>query len=139
MHGELRPSVAEVLELHRLQRRVSGHAVPLEGLDDLRRRSDLGEATLEAMLAVIGVLDEAPVSALFQLELLDGEPVAAPPPLREQGRIGHRFPDAVARRIEDAFDAQLAIGNFGELRLEWCDHGAHGSSTWCARGNPRGG
>ena len=94
----------------RLDDDVAGHAVPLEGLHDALGRRDLAVAALEAVHAFGAVLDEPPVAAALDLHALDHELVAAAPPLRDQRGVGHRAPDALARRVEDALDADLAVG-----------------------------
>ena len=107
---DARAAVAEVLELDGLDDDVARHAVPFEGLHHALRRRDLAIAPLEAVHAVGRVLDEAPVAAALDLHLLDDELVAAAPPLRDERRVGHRAPHAFARRVEDALDADLAVG-----------------------------
>jgi len=62
---------------------------------------------------MVTVLDESPVTAALQLKPLDHKLVAATPPLRDELRIGHRFPNAVAWRIEDSLDADVAIAGRG--------------------------
>src|SRR5262249_1941231 len=68
--------IAEVLEGRAVDHHVAWHAVPLEGLHKALRRRDLPVASLEAVGAVRGVLDEAPVTAALDLHPLDDELVA---------------------------------------------------------------
>ena len=112
----LRAAVAEILEGHGVDGDVPGHAVPLERLHDTLLRRHLAETALEAEVAVGAVLDVAPVSAALDLHALDVELVTAPPPLRDELGLGAGAPHALARRVEDALDADLAVGRGGHLR-----------------------
>src|SRR5688572_15363594 len=125
---DFRAAVADVGELQGFDDHVSRHAVPLEGLDDAVLRRHLAEPSLEAVLALGSVLDEAPVSAALQLELLDDELVAAAPPLRQELRVGEGAPHAVARCIEGALDADLTVARLRDRRrvcgFRCCAHDA---------------
>src|SRR6185436_19773145 len=102
-------AVAEVLERHRLDDHMTRHAVPLERLHHAFGRRHFAIAAFEAMHAVFAVLDEAPMASALHLHALDDEPVPPPPPLRHERGIAERLPDAVARRVEDALDPDLAV------------------------------
>src|SRR6185369_1047685 len=106
---ELGAAVGQLLQRHGLNQHVGRHAVPLETRNDPLDRRDFSITALEAMHAMIAVLDEAPMATAFELEALDDQAVAASPPLRDEFGLGHRLPHPLALGVEDALHAKFAI------------------------------
>src|SRR3954451_5924409 len=104
-------AVPEVLEGRGLDRHVAGHALPLEGLHDALGRRDLAVGSAEGGLAAVRVAgDETPAPAGPHVHDVDDRGRAArPPPLGDGRGIGVGGEDAVARRVEDALDVDLAL------------------------------
>ena len=67
----LRSTVAEIVKRHRVDRDVTRPAVPLERHGDPLRWCDFAKASLETMIALRGVLYEAPVTPTLNVQLLE--------------------------------------------------------------------
>src|SRR3954453_2321699 len=108
-----RLAVGRVLERQGVVHRTVAEArdVVVERADDALLRDDL-EVLAEEFVAspVLGDVDVAP-SAADPMVVLDhfGPVLPRPPPLGDERRIGHHLPHEAARRIEDAFEAALAL------------------------------
>src|SRR5438094_7532440 len=113
---------AKILQDECLDRDVTRQAFPLEGLDDLLWRHDLAIHTIEPVLATVGRAGyEPPGAAWSDIHLVDDRLVPPrPPPLRDERRVGDRFEDELARRIELAGDDDLTVATRAELGGAFC-------------------
>ena len=107
--------------------------------DDPLLRRDLAEASLEAVRPPSGPCStkrQWPPRSTSMRSITSLLP--RPHHCAMSVGLGVRAPDAVARRVELALDADLAIGG-GRERVAIRDGSAWLSLPWSARGTPRGG
>src|SRR6478609_670577 len=117
---QLGAAISELLESHGLNRYVGRHTIPLEAGHDALHGHDFSIAALETVRAVLSVLDEAPVPTAPELEALDHQSIAAPPPLGDQFRFGHCFPNALALGIEHALQSKITVAGSTEECARRC-------------------
>src|SRR5207249_3283125 len=115
---DLRPAV-DLLERGALDEDVSRHPFILEGVDDALGRHDFLVFPVESVHVALRIpLDEPPGSTGADLHLLHGRRVPLrSPPSRDQLRIGPRFPNERARRVEDVRGHELAFRRPRRLTL----------------------
>jgi hypothetical protein len=117
-------AIAEIFEVERVDNDVARQSLPLEGLDDPFGGHDLAEFAAEGVLAIVGVLDEAPRAAGAEIHLVDDDPgVLATPPAGDVLGFGMHVEDELAREIEVAHELDFQIGGRADSELGLACHG----------------
>src|SRR5512138_3299750 len=92
------------------------HPLILEGVDQPLWRGDFMKHAAEGVFAAVWLtVDKAPDTAHLRFEFVHyGAGSARPPPSRYQRRVGERFKDQFARRVELARHANLVFPRLGD-------------------------